>query len=61
MVLETFQQGNATVEMSVYAVSEGDNIPENWVMTKKAFYVFKAIQKISLFTEIKQCKTYIIM
>ena len=30
MVLNTFKQENAPVEMSVYAVSEGDNIPEIW-------------------------------
>ena len=30
MVLNTFKQKKATVEMSVYAVSEADNIPEIW-------------------------------
>ena len=30
MVLNTFEQKKATVEMSVYAVSEADNIPEIW-------------------------------
>lgn len=36
MALETFQQEKVPVEMSVYAVSEGDNIPEIWGNDKES-------------------------
>ena len=36
MVLKTFEQKKALVKMSVYAVSEGDNIPEIWGNDKES-------------------------
>jgi len=36
MVLNTFKQKNAPAEMSIYAVSEADNIPEIWGNDKES-------------------------
>ena len=36
MVLDTFQQEKASVEMSIYAISEDDNIPEIWGNDKES-------------------------